>query len=60
MHIARIKNGIVVNLEVASQKWIDENQGVDGFTLVPYTNKDNPQIGLGWSEKEGFEKLSIE
>lgn len=54
--IARIKANIVVNLEVADQEWIDDNQGVDGFTFVPYTEAQPAWIGLGWTPENGFEQ----
>lgn len=56
MNIARIVNGLVVNIEIADQEWIDANQGVDGCTFVPYTDVNVAHIGLGWNETDGFEQ----
>lgn len=58
MNIARIVNGLVVNIEIADQEWIDANQGVDGCTFVPYTDSNVAYIGLGWNEIDGFEQPS--
>lgn len=56
MNIARIRNGIVINIEVADQEWIDANQGTDGCTFVEYTNEQPAHIGFGWTEANGFEQ----
>ena len=58
MDIARIVNGLVVNIEIADQEWIDANQGIDGFTFVAYTDANVAHIGLGWNEADGFEQPS--
>ena len=54
--IARIRDGIVVNIEMAHQEWIDDNQGLEGFTFVPYTSEQPAWIGLGWTKAGGFEQ----
>ena len=59
MKIARVIDGIVVNLEVGDQGWLDANQGVDGALLIPYTEESPAYLGLGWSEENGFEKPFI-
>lgn len=52
MNVARIENGVVANIEVAEQDWIDEC-AANGITLVPYG--DQPiQAGMSWSEADGF------
>ena len=57
--IARIKDGVVANIEVATQEWIDENMGIDGYTFVFITKENPAHIGLGWSELSGFEQPPI-
>lgn len=54
MNIARIKDGVVVNIEVASQEWIDANQGVDGFTFAPYTDAEPVITGAAYDADAGF------
>lgn len=54
--IARIKDGVVINIEVASQEWIDANQGIDGCTFVPYTPEQPAALGHGYDEVTGFEQ----
>lgn len=59
MEVARIKDGIVVNLEVADEAWVAANDGVDGYTFVPFDlyATDNaappPQIGLRFDPATG-------
>ena len=61
MNIAHIENGTVVNIEVASQEWLDEHAHDAGVTYVPYTDDqpDPPQIGLGWDAVTGFEQPHV-
>lgn len=55
--IARVLNNVVINIEVADEKWISANNpGEDGSILVPYYDNEIPYIGLGWSEETGFEQ----
>lgn len=56
MNIARIKDGIVVNLEVADAEWVAENDGIDGFTFIEYTDTQSAHIGLIWNQLDGFEQ----
>lgn len=57
MKIARVLDGIVVNIEVASPEWLTDNSaGSDGSVLVPYEDSDVVHIGLGWSAATGFEQ----
>jgi len=58
MNIARIKNGIVVNIEVADAAWVAENEGIDGFTFIPYTEEQAVRNGFVWNEITGFEQPS--
>ena len=71
MNVARIKDGVVVNLEVADQAWITENDGVDGYTFIPYvldvpeversTAPPSPVIGLGFDPVTGlFEQSPLQ
>lgn len=54
--IARIKNGTVINLEVADADWIASNTGIDDLTYIAYTDDNPAHIGLTWTEEEGFEQ----
>lgn len=56
MNIARIADGIVINIEVADASWIAQNDGVDGLRFIPYTDEQPAWIGLAWSELDGFEQ----
>lgn len=56
MNIARIRDGVVTNVEVADQEWIDSNQDAGGFHFEPYTDEQPAHIGLAWSEADGFEQ----
>jgi hypothetical protein len=57
MNIARVIDGIVVNLEVADQEWIDANTpSADGAVFVPVPDSVRGHIGLGWDEVNGFEQ----
>jgi hypothetical protein len=47
MNIARIIDGTVVNIEVASQEWLDA-QTDPGVALVPYTDAAPAYIGGTW------------
>lgn len=65
MNVARIKDGIVVNLEVADEAWVAENDGVDGYTFVAYdlyageSAAPPPQIGFRLDPATGrFEQPS--
>lgn len=52
--IARIRNGVVVNIEMASQDWIDAYDGPD--LIVPYTADQPANVGLGYDPVTGFEQ----
>ena len=60
VNIARIKDGIVVNIEIADAEWMAANLGADGFTFIAYGSEDHPHIGHGWNQVDGFEQLAIE
>jgi hypothetical protein len=50
MNIARIVNGTVINIESASQEWIDAQDDPD-VTLVAYTDHAPAGIGATWDGK---------
>lgn len=62
--VARIKDGIVVNLEVADDEWIAQNNGIDGYTFIPFvqepddpaTAPPSPAIGYGFDPVTGLFK----
>ena len=57
MNIARVIDGIVINLEVADQEWIDANTpSPDGAIFVPIPDWTTGYIGLGWNKTDGFEQ----
>jgi hypothetical protein len=58
MNIARIIDGIVENIEVADQEWLDIHQHAN-CVLVPYEDDNPAYIGLRWSKEEGFEQPPI-
>jgi len=49
MNIARIVNGVVVNIEVADQKWIDAQD--DPAAFVPYD--EATPAAIGWRYESG-------
>lgn len=51
MQIARIRNGIVVNVELADDDWLADGAGDD--LLVPYTDSNPASIGLGYDAETG-------
>lgn len=59
MDVARIRDGIVVNIESASQEWLEANSNGGDFIFVPFTEENPAVIGLGWNEVDGFEQDEI-
>ena len=47
MNIARIIDGIVVNIEVADQEWLDAQDDPD-VTFVPFTDAEPAAMGGTW------------
>ena len=61
MDIARIVDGVIVNIEVADVAWIEANTDPTGRTLFVPFDVDNPAIvGLGWEPIGGFEQRPAE
>jgi hypothetical protein len=57
MNIARVIDGVVVNIEVADQAWILANTpSPDGAIFVEIPEIGTAHIGLGWSKNGGFEQ----
>jgi hypothetical protein len=68
MKVAKIKNGIVVNLEEVSEEWFLENNSNDEYVYVETGELETCQrqglprarnvahIGLRWSPEIGFEQ----
>ena len=52
MNIARIIDGTVVNVEVASQEWLD-GQSMPGVEFVPYTAANPACIGYPYDPITG-------
>lgn len=60
MNIARIVDGVVVNLEVADEEWLEENStNFSGVQFVVIPDGIQVHIGSTWTESEGFEKMPI-
>ena len=47
MNIARISNGIVINIEVADQEWLDAKDQTE-VSFIPYTEDAPARIGDTW------------
>jgi hypothetical protein len=47
MNIARISNGIVINIEVADQEWIDAQED-PAVVFVAYSDDAPAFIGAAW------------
>ena len=52
MNIARVVDGIVVNIEVASQEWVAA-QDDPGVAFIEYTDANPAHIGLAFDSKTG-------
>lgn len=50
---ARVKNGVVENIEMATPEWVAENQGVDGFQFVVVSENDRPWVGYSYDSETG-------
>lgn len=56
MNIARIRDGVVTNIETASTEWLREHEHDHGVTFVKYdAEKETPFIGYEWNAAEGFQ-----
>ena len=56
MNIARVRNGIVENIEVATEEWLQNYSLETNEQVVLLSGQDAPHIGLSWSEATGFEQ----
>jgi hypothetical protein len=56
--IARIslETGLVVNVELADQEWLDAHANDPDFTFEPYVAEEPAIIGLGYDPSTGFEQ----
>lgn len=54
IRVARIKDGLVINIEMIASGDVATYNGPD--LLVPYTDSNPASIGYGWSEAGGFEQ----
>lgn len=59
MNVARIKNGVVINIEAAEPEWVNANQGIDDCVFVEYSNDQPAHVGLSWNETSGFEQPPV-
>ena len=48
MNIARVKDGVVINIEIADETWVAANQGIDGYEFVPYDAASPAAPGYLW------------
>lgn len=58
MNLARVTDGIVVNIESAPDDW-SGSQPDDGSLFVPYTDDAPARIGLAYDPESGFEQPII-
>lgn len=58
MNIARIDlaTGLVVNIEVGDQEWLDAHADDPDFLFEPYPEEQPAVIGLGYDPGTGFEQ----
>jgi hypothetical protein len=54
MNVARIKDGTVVNIEVADAEWVAAHDGVDDYRFVEIPDGSSAHIGLGYDPVTGF------
>ena len=62
MNIARIDRatGVVINIESASQEWLDAHADDPDFAFEPYVPVAPAFIGLGYDPETGFEQPASE
>ena len=59
--VARIDlaTGVVINIEMADEEWLDAHADDPDFLFEPYVEADQPAIiGLGYDPGLGFEQLA--
>lgn len=57
--VARIKDGIVVNIECADAEWLDAHADDLEYRFVPYTPEAPAAIGLRHDPETGFEQPAV-
>ena len=62
MDIARIDkaSGVVVNIECATQEWVDAHADDPDYTFVPYTPEQPAIVGLKHDPVAGFEQIATD
>lgn len=58
MNVARVKDGVVINVEVWDTIEGAEASLKEGESCIPYEEREDyrPWVGLRYSEKDGFEQ----
>jgi hypothetical protein len=56
MNMARVIDGVVTNIEVVSEEWLDLNQPNSDVLFVVYGDDNPAHIGLSWDQINGFEQ----
>lgn len=59
MNIARIKDGTVINIEIADDEWTEQADD-DEVTFIAYDDTNPAFVGLSWSQADGFEQPPVE
>lgn len=56
LRIARVADGLVVNVEIASQEWLDAHADDPDFLFVVDVPEQPARVGLGYDPGTGFEQ----
>ena len=59
MNLARVRDGVVVNIEVADTEWLSAAQATkndDSVELIEYTDDAPAHIGYRYNPEQGFEQ----
>ena len=59
MNVARVRGGVVINIEAADEEWLRTMQATkidDGVELIAYTDDNPAHIGYGYDPAHGFEQ----
>lgn len=54
--IARIVDGIVVNIEMADSEWLEQHSHTADGVFIAYEDEQPAHVGLGWNVNSGFEQ----